>query len=299
MPKQVSVYGICNVGNNCYIIACIQLLCMIDDIRYLVSQKLPENTNNPIIYFLNLLHAHTLNLPYNPQLINHYKKLLGFNNDQNDVTEFLNIFLEKIKTQDICMINIKKKFYKCVPLKELVSNIKNHKYLSSNITGYNVIELQFDYDKDKYKYISHVLLYQSARSIYKRLKTNKNPDLQAIEYEKDRAYEVIDYSFNKYLIIRIQAFNSDHTKKFHKLLLCDENYKTYDIMFGKYTFKLLAVICHIGKSLHSGHYICYVNLYNNWYKCDDNNTYKTNSYFLSPENYVNELPYVVLYELIK
>jgi len=309
MSEQIP-RGIVNTGNNCYIIAALQLIYQIEDIRELVYKEAKVNDKYPVTGFLHLLHYLLKKKMYNNQTINYYKKLFGFNNGQNDAVDFLNIFLEglelgqksqiliqKEKKSQSWSCNIKKKIYKYGSSNELFRDIKNHKYLVSNTTPYNIIELQFNKNNDS-ALITDILKNQTARFIYENLKNNITTNLQIIIYNDEKAYEIVDYYPNKYLFIRIQTFNANNTKKFHKIMLYDNNDKTsWIIHLGRNSYKLIGIICHIGSTINSGHYISYINVKNQWYKCDDSNIHEHNDSFLNVENYRYELPYVALYKL--
>jgi len=297
---------IINTGNNCYIIATLQLVYQIKDIRELVHKEAKVNEKYPVTGFLHLLHYLFKRKGYNSGTINYYKKLMGFNNGQNDAVDFLNIFLEgleiqtdkqKVKRPQSWSCDVKKKIYKYGTSTELFQDIKNHKYLVSNVTPYNVVELQFN-KSDDCKIITDILKNQTARLIYENLKNNITPNLQIVDYNDAKAYEIIDYYPSKYLFVRIQSFNPNNTKKFHKIILCEGNKKeSHSIHFGKNFYKLIGVICHIGSTINSGHYISYVNVKGQWYKCNDSNINKHNGNFLNVQNYRRELPYVALYKV--
>lgn len=299
--------GIVNTGNNCYIIAALQLIYQIKDIRELVYEEAKVNEKYPVTGFLHLLHYLFKKKSYSCGIINYYKKLLGFNNGQNDTVDFLNIFLEglEIRTQTkthkekkppVWSCDVKKKIYKYGSTNELFQDIKNHKYLVSNTTSYNVVELQFNKGDDN-KLITDILKNQTARLIYENIKNNIEPNLQIISYNEEKAYEIVDYYPNEYLFIRIQSFNVNHTKKFHKIRLYENiKNKSWIIHFGKNSYKLIGVICHIGSTINSGHYISYVNVKGQWYECNDSNIRKHDDSFLNIQNYRHELPYVALYK---
>jgi len=306
MIKKYVLRGMTNNGNNCYIISALQLLCAIEPLRSYIlhDYKVSDYTNNsnmvPFFGFMEILKNHISNSSQLPGAINYFKKLFGFSNNQYDTVDFLNLFFEKLQFDDILSTDIKKKLYKYVSKEDskenLKHNIKNHKYLASNTTSYNIVELQFN-EQNSSELIQDILVNQSARFIYDNLRNGHNVTVPVIEYDNKKVYEVIDYFFNDYLIIRIQAFNQNHTKKFHKILLCENN--SYRTKFNRSEYELVAVICHLGKSIHSGHYICYVNYDGIWYRCDDNSIERAQHNFLNTKYYHNELPYVVLYKLIK
>jgi ubiquitin C-terminal hydrolase len=297
---SVMLTGIQNTGNNCYIISALQLLCAMEPLKELVFKKFKYNTDSPLFGFLGIIKLHLLgdNIKAG-YYINHYKKLLGFGNGQDDSAVFLNNFLELINNKDIWTTEVKKKLYKFGSIADLHQDIKTHKYVASNLTNYNLIELQFDVKQDSNKFVHELLMKQSARNIYEYTKQNihnNTTDLPpVIEYNNNKVYEIIDYYCKDYIMVRIQAFDQNHNKKFHNILLCMSN---YCIVLSKIKYKLIAVIVHIGSTIHSGHYVCYINDNNIWYRCDDNSVQRVNDAFLNPNRYINELPYVLLYKIV-
>jgi len=232
-------------------------------------------------------------------LISRYKRILGFGTNQDDTVIFLNLILDLLSYKDIWTTEVKKKLYAYndkATISNLCKDIKNHKYVASNVTEYNVIELQFDSKTDDNKFINELLSNQSARRTYEIIKNTNNGDNMLlppiIEYENKKVYEIVDYHYRDYIIIRIQVFDYEYKKKFHKILLCMDD---YCITFSKTKYRLVAIISHIGSTINSGHYICNVNINDNWFRCDDSNVQHVNDSFLNPLKYSKELPYVLLY----
>lgn len=299
--------GIHNIGNNCYIISAIQLVSMIAPIKKIITKD-PKPTNNTLqnqqvagLFEILRLHLNTNEFNRLATQISRYKRVLGFNSGQDDTVIFLNLILDLLSHKDIWATEVKKKLYKYndnAAIEQLSRDIKNHKYVASNVTEYNIIELQFDSKKDDNKFINELLNNQSARHTYEIIKnTNGNTPLPPIiEYDNKKVYEIVDYYYRDYIIVRIQAFDHNYNKKFHKILLCMND---YCITLSKTRYRLTAVISHIGSTINSGHYVCYVNIDNNWYRCDDGNVQHVNDSFLNPLRYSKELPYVILYSKIQ
>jgi ubiquitin C-terminal hydrolase len=91
-----------------------------------------------------------------------------------------------------------------------------------------------------------------------------NCGIDRIHYERKKILKT-----NKYIIIYLIRFDNDQRRLTFEyninpsLKVCNKNYR------------LVGLICHFGDgSIHSGHYVSYVNRDDYWYECNDNNIIK-------------------------
>lgn len=289
--------GIVNSGNDCYLIASLQLLCRIYPIVNLFTNLQPKykELKNTITMMLD---GHTINKSQTQYI----RSLFGFNDGlQHDSFDFLTLVLDKINNNKIGT-DIKKKLYPVTQRQDLITNIYKHKYYSSNITHYNIIELQINDNNLVHKTgqdvtLSDMLLEQDSYYICRNIDTVK---LHVINYKSKNAtnaYEVTDYYPTKNVIIRLQLFSENNKKIFHNIKLYDSyNEKHhYHINFNGIIYKLVSIISHIGSSINSGHYVCYTfDICKNdglsyWYNYDDAHVSKNKNLSVIGE------PYILLY----
>ncbi|ARF10239.1 ubiquitin carboxyl-terminal hydrolase [Hokovirus HKV1] len=276
----MATQGLINNNNDCFINSSLQLLCRIGDFY-----KLTKHNNNKEILLTNKIIYKLFNNKSLNHNVNKLKTIMKFNNEQHDPFDFLIKILDLVNDTEIIGTYIKKKFYSIVPKEKLINNIKKHKYYSSNQTHYNIIEVFIEKNDDRE--LQDIILCQSAKYILKNINNIKLRDIEYNNKHTNKAYEVIDYYFNKYVIIRLQLFTFDSKKKKHSIILATDN----NIVFNDKNYTLKSIISHIGSSINHGHYICYN--YDNgiWYCYNDDQIYRSND--------IQGDPYILLYVLDK
>ena len=111
---------------------------------------------------------------------------------------------------------------------------------------------------------------------------------------KDALYSTILYSAPKYLIINL---NRGRNAYYQCKVNFPETLKIFNYVSykeGNTEFSLYAVICHLGPSSMSGHFIAYCRnrMDNKWYKYNDAFVTLCNE----PQPYYNGMPYILFYK---
>lgn len=116
-------------------------------------------------------------------------------------------------------------------------------------------------NKSNEVYLSNLL--QHALQFEKRNCETKCPQCDSDICFTDKLF--MD-EYTNHFNIQIKRFDKGWTNKLNNPIIPDEILKICNKKFN-----LTSIICHLGTTISSGHYIIYVNSKNKWYKLNDNN----------------------------
>ena len=264
------------------------------------------NDSKDLINFLLERFHLELNEPKNVQNNNMMNNYVIAQNDQLNEDKMLKIFINEFEIKYNSIIS--NLFYGMFETKSQCQKCKNIKY---NFQVYSFLEFPLEQ-------VNKFCFNQGKRQNYN---SNKNPDVdlyECFEYNsnlelmsgdnqmycnicnstQDALYGTQIYSAPNYLIINLNRGRG-------AVYECNVNFpeKLNIINFitfknGNTVFELYAVICHLGPSSMSGHFVAYCKKK----KDDHNKWYLFNDAFVSEcknqEEYRNGMPYILFYKAI-
>ena len=229
-------------------------------------------------------------------------------NDQLDEQKMLNIFINEFKIKYNSIIS--DLFY---GLLETKSQCQQCKYIKYNFQVYSFIEFPLE------RVNQYCFMIGKRNNYNMNMNNNKNPDVniyECFEYYNnlelmtgdnqmycnicncncDSLYGSVLYSTPNYLIINLNRGRG-------AVYECNVNFPEQLNLFNFVTFKngntvyeLYAVICHIGPSSMSGHFIafCKNRIDKKWYKYND--AFVT--LCQEPNEYRSGMPYILFYKVL-
>ena len=226
-------------------------------------------------------------------------------NDQLFEYKMLNAFLEEMK----CKFNspISELFYGIIETKSQCTNCKQIKY---NFQIFSFLEFPLD-EVNKYCYSigkranfkgignPDIDLYECFEQYQLILTMSGDNQLYCNNCNKsyDGLYGTTLYSMPNYLIINLNRGKGAIYQckvNFPEIL---QLYKYVSFKEGNTIFQLQAVICHLGPSSMSGHFIAFCRHYKNnkWYKYNDSFV----EYCENQTEYRTGMPYILFYKALK
>jgi len=330
--KYLGNKGIINLGNTCYmnsILQCLSHLLIFHPKNNNFTEECTDIDETMLIYewlrFQKFMWENNDSDTVNPQKLLHcFKHNCQKHNawfesfEQNDVDEFLILFLDYLHKSIPCTM-------------EIISNNKHHnKKINAIIMNSQNIWKQFysnDYSYIVENFYSQLLCYTTCPKC-NYYTTNHDP-IQVLSLEisehSTSLYDCLDdytksvnldddnlwtcdncnskvksekktllWKTSDIIMISLKRFNNNH--KINKYLKYPDilNLDNYNLNYGtnkknRYCLESLAIHCG---GLHGGHYysVCKNHLSKSWYKYDDDSSIIYN------DKYLTECPYVLFYK---
>lgn len=281
--KQALQCGISNLGNSCYINSSLQYLIHLPIFNQILNQN--KGKENIVLEdYISLYEAYVSKNVSNSNITNIVQNL---NNNlidadkfdvkaQNDASDFLNKFLEKLNINEInklfeVNIETQKEFHKTITKGKKELKCEEKKPVSNTLE--NSVILKFE-DKTKIYNIGSELskAYDGIVEEISKKSEYLNCD-RVVDVINNKQQSKLDKfpftrtdkitSFPDILRVSLTIFDSKLNKNFIKLEIPNEwNYKNY-------TYKLNGIVAHIGTSLTSGHYKYFSLEDDKWYEYSD------------------------------
>ena len=284
-----------------------------DSFKEKLSQENPlfkgiqANDSKDLINFLLERFHLELNEPRNDQNNNIMNNYEITQNDQLNEDKMLNIFLQEFKMKYNSIIS--NLFYGMFETRSQCQNCKNIKY---NFQVYSFLEFPLEqvnnYCFNKGKRQSYNLNNQNPDvDLYECFEYNCNLDLMTGENQmycnicnstQDALYGTHIYSAPNYLIINL---NRGRGAVYECKVIFPEKLNLLNFITfknGNTYYELYAVICHLGPSSMSGHFVAYCKKkkddHHKWYLFND----AIVSECQKQEEYRNGMPYILFYKAI-
>ena len=279
--------GLYNLGNSCYINSALQYLIHLPKFNNIILTY--KNSGNQIIdSYIKLYEAYTsdkVDISIIQDLVTDLNTTLNANDHfdvlmQNDASEFLIKFLEKINIEqlsELFEINLEttKEFHKTIVKGKKELKCEETKPVE-NIVDTSVI-LRFDDKKQIYNIGSE--LTKAYDGIVEEV-TKKSEYLNCdnvVDASNNKAQKVDKFPFKRIdkittfpdiIKINLNIFDANLKKNFMKLEIPNE------WEYGNNFYKLNGIVVHIGETLGSGHYEYFSLETDSWFEYSDTNITK-------------------------
>lgn len=329
--KNKGLTGLANCGNTCYLNSCIQIISHTYELSLGLdddSLHINNNIDASILSEYNILRKMMWenNCTIAPhgfingiQLAAQEKDYLLFTGfDQNDVTEFLNFFIDSLHNAlsqkvnlSISGISLNNKDNHAIKCYEMFINRYKDDY-SLIIDLFYGIQVTKIFNKDTKNIINSVpepfstieLKIKQNDIIFKNLyecfeyycaeeyldEENKVEDPNENNKKVCVYNKILFWSLPKILIISFKRFDNFNNKISHNLDIPLTNIDLSKYVFGYHKKSFIYDcygICNHSGNTGGGHYTCYVkNANDKWYHFNDTNVKEINeNYLISPETY--------------
>ena len=329
--KNKGLTGLANCGNTCYLNSCIQIISHTYELSLGLdddSLHINNNIDASILSEYNILRKMMWenNCTIAPhgfingiQLAAQEKDYLLFTGfDQNDVTEFLNFFIDSLHnalSQNVNLsmsgVSLNNKDNQAIKCYEMFINRYKDDY-SLIIDLFYGIQVTKIFNKDTKNIINSVpepfstieLKIKQNDIIFKNLyecfeyycaeeyldEENKVEDPNEKNNKVCVYNKILFWSLPKILIISFKRFDNFNNKISHNLDIPLTNIDLSKYVFGYHKKSFIYDcygICNHSGNTGGGHYTCYVkNANDKWYHFNDTNVKEINeNYLISPETY--------------